>query len=93
MRINCCLTPEFTWRRRVPTHSALFDVLPGAAVTPYDGYREGAGAYREGEDHAVIQVLSRNGIASVGLVKQWLMTRIKEFREEIHTVRSNGWVF
>jgi hypothetical protein len=36
----------------------------------------------------VIQVLSRNGVASVGLVKQWLMTRIKEAREEIHTVRG-----
>jgi hypothetical protein len=35
---------------------------------------------------AVVQVLSRNGVASVGLVKQWLMTRIKESREEIHTV-------
>ncbi|EGN95815.1 hypothetical protein SERLA73DRAFT_95423 [Serpula lacrymans var. lacrymans S7.3] len=32
---------------------------------------------------SVIQVLSRNGVASVGLVKQWLMTRIKESREEI----------
>jgi hypothetical protein len=38
----------------------------------------------------VIQVLSRNGVASVGLVKQWLMTRIKESREEIHTVRILG---
>lgn len=36
----------------------------------------------------VVQVLSRNGVASVGLVKQWLMTRIKESREEIHTVRT-----
>jgi len=36
----------------------------------------------------VIQVLSRNGVASVGLVKQWLMTRIQEAREEIHTVRT-----
>lgn len=36
----------------------------------------------------VIQVLSRNGVASVGLVKDWLMTRIKESREEIHTVTS-----
>lgn len=35
----------------------------------------------------VIQVLSRNGVASVGLVKQWLMTRIKDAREEIHMVR------
>jgi vacuolar protein sorting-associated protein 11 len=35
---------------------------------------------------AVVQVLSRNGVASVGLVKQWLMTRIKEAREEIRTV-------
>jgi len=34
---------------------------------------------------SVIQVLSRNGVASVGLVKQWLMTRIKEAREETHT--------
>lgn len=34
----------------------------------------------------VIQALSRNGVASVGLVKQWLMMRIKESREEIHTV-------
>jgi len=33
----------------------------------------------------VIQVLSRNGVASVGLVKQWLMTRIKESRDEIST--------
>ncbi|EPQ57796.1 hypothetical protein GLOTRDRAFT_114433 [Gloeophyllum trabeum ATCC 11539] len=33
----------------------------------------------------VIQVLSRNGVASVGLVKQWLLTRIKESREEIQT--------
>jgi vacuolar protein sorting-associated protein 11 len=33
---------------------------------------------------SVIQVLSRNGVASVGLVKQWLMTRIKESREDIH---------
>jgi vacuolar protein sorting-associated protein 11 len=35
---------------------------------------------------AVVQVLGRNGVASVGLVKQWLMTRIKESREEIQTV-------
>lgn len=34
----------------------------------------------------VIQALSRNGVASVGLVKQWLMMRIKDSREEIHTV-------
>ncbi|KAF9028559.1 hypothetical protein BDZ89DRAFT_1101711 [Hymenopellis radicata] len=31
----------------------------------------------------VIQVLSRNGVASVGLVKEWMMTRIKEARDEI----------
>ncbi|KAF8958040.1 hypothetical protein BDZ97DRAFT_1906624 [Flammula alnicola] len=31
----------------------------------------------------VIQVLSRNGVASVGLVKEWLVTRIKESRSEI----------
>ncbi|KAG7448346.1 uncharacterized protein BT62DRAFT_947390 [Guyanagaster necrorhizus] len=31
----------------------------------------------------VIQVLSRNSVASVGLVKEWLMTRITEARSEI----------
>ncbi|KAK1224476.1 Vacuolar protein sorting-associated protein 11 [Marasmius sp. AFHP31] len=31
----------------------------------------------------VIQVLSRNGVASVGLVKEWLIQRIKKEREEI----------
>ncbi|KAF8958023.1 hypothetical protein BDZ97DRAFT_2061922 [Flammula alnicola] len=31
----------------------------------------------------VIQVLSRNGVASVGLVKEWLVKRIKESRSEI----------
>lgn len=36
---------------------------------------------------AVVQVLSRNDVASVGLVKQWLMTRLKEAREEIKRVR------
>ena len=37
----------------------------------------------------VVQVLSRNGVASVGLVKGWLMRRIAEGREEIATVRSD----
>jgi vacuolar protein sorting-associated protein 11 len=32
---------------------------------------------------AVVQVLSRNGVASVGLVKQWLMRRITESKNEI----------
>lgn len=36
---------------------------------------------------AVVQVLSRNGVASVGLVKKWLMGQIKSAREEIETVR------
>ncbi|KAF8902733.1 hypothetical protein CPB84DRAFT_1846103 [Gymnopilus junonius] len=31
----------------------------------------------------VVQVLSRNGVASVGLIKEWLVGRIKESREEI----------
>ena len=35
---------------------------------------------------SVVQVLSRNGVASVGLVKQWLVSRIKESRDEIDTV-------
>lgn len=34
----------------------------------------------------VIQVLSRNGVTSVGLVKEWLMTRIKESNNEIQSV-------
>lgn len=33
----------------------------------------------------VVQVLSRNSVASVGLVKEWLMTHIKAAREEIDT--------
>ncbi|KAG6826409.1 hypothetical protein H0H92_015903, partial [Tricholoma furcatifolium] len=32
----------------------------------------------------IVQVLSRNGVASVGLIKEWLLTRIKESRAEIH---------
>jgi hypothetical protein len=35
----------------------------------------------------IIQVLARNDVASVGLVKEWLMTRIQTARQEIHTVR------
>jgi len=35
---------------------------------------------------AVVQLLSRNGVASVGLVKEWLMMRIKEGKEEIEDV-------
>jgi hypothetical protein len=35
----------------------------------------------------VVQLLSRNGVASVGLVKEWLMMRIRESREEIENVR------
>ncbi|KIM33614.1 hypothetical protein M408DRAFT_310067 [Serendipita vermifera MAFF 305830] len=36
---------------------------------------------------AVVQVLSRNGVASVGLVKQWLMRRITESKNEIDSDR------
>ncbi|OJT02264.1 Vacuolar protein sorting-associated protein 11 -like protein [Trametes pubescens] len=32
---------------------------------------------------SVVQVLSRNSVASVGLVKEWLMLRIKSVREEV----------
>lgn len=35
---------------------------------------------------AVVQLLSRNGVASVGLVKEWLMMRIREGKEEIEDV-------
>ncbi|KAG6901941.1 hypothetical protein C0995_006463 [Termitomyces sp. Mi166 len=31
----------------------------------------------------VVQVLSRNGVASVGLIKEWLMARIRDSRAEI----------
>ncbi|KAI0771073.1 hypothetical protein BD413DRAFT_663912 [Trametes elegans] len=34
---------------------------------------------------SVVQVLSRNNVASVGLVKEWLMARIKSAREEVET--------
>jgi hypothetical protein len=37
----------------------------------------------------VVQVLARNGVASVGLVKQWLMARIQESRAEVESVRSS----
>ena len=35
----------------------------------------------------VVQVLSRNEVASVGLVKEWLLARIRTAREEVQTVR------
>lgn len=35
---------------------------------------------------AVIQVLSRNGVTSVGLVKEWLLSRVRESRDEIQMV-------
>jgi hypothetical protein len=34
----------------------------------------------------IVQVLARNDVASVGLVKEWLMTRIQAARSEIQTV-------
>ncbi|KAF9460675.1 hypothetical protein BDZ94DRAFT_1265603 [Collybia nuda] len=36
----------------------------------------------------VVQLLSRNGVASVGLVKEWLIGRIKESRSEIQNDRE-----
>lgn len=42
---------------------------------------------------SVVQVLSRNEVASVGLVKGWLMRRIKEGKEEIATVRFSSFLF
>lgn len=36
----------------------------------------------------VVQLLSRNGVASVGLVKEWLMLRIREGREEIENDKN-----
>ncbi|KLO14890.1 hypothetical protein SCHPADRAFT_927552 [Schizopora paradoxa] len=37
---------------------------------------------------AVIQVLSRNGVTSVGLVKEWLLSRVRESRDEIQMDRQ-----
>lgn len=37
---------------------------------------------------AVVQVLSRNGVTSVGLVKEWLLKRIGEAKEEVQTVSA-----
>jgi vacuolar protein sorting-associated protein 11 len=37
----------------------------------------------------VVQLLSRNNVASVGLVQQWLMKRIKKGKEEVATVRQS----
>lgn len=34
----------------------------------------------------VVQILSRNGVTSIGLVKSWLMSCIKEAREEVDMV-------
>ncbi|KAG1792049.1 uncharacterized protein HD556DRAFT_586983 [Suillus plorans] len=39
----------------------------------------------------VVQILSRNGVASVGLVKDWLMGRIKEAREEMQIQLINSY--
>ena len=36
---------------------------------------------------AILQLLSRNGIASVGLVKGWLVRKIEEARDDIDTVK------
>ena len=36
---------------------------------------------------AILQLLSRNGIASVGLVKGWLVRKIEEARDDINTVK------
>lgn len=37
---------------------------------------------------AVVQLLSRNGIASVGTVKSWLRSKVEETRQEIEAVSS-----
>ena len=36
----------------------------------------------------IVQVLSRNGVASVGLVKQWLMARIQDSQHELQAVSA-----
>jgi hypothetical protein len=42
---------------------------------------------------AVVQVLSRNGVVGVGVVKEWLLARMHEAREEIHTVSLTTHLF
>jgi vacuolar protein sorting-associated protein 11 len=39
---------------------------------------------------SIVQVLSRNGVASVGLVKQWLMERIQDSQNELQAVSTHG---
>jgi vacuolar protein sorting-associated protein 11 len=46
----------------------------------------GAGAGTMGTPLGIVQVLSRNGVASVGLVKEWLMERIGRSQREIQMV-------
>jgi hypothetical protein len=41
---------------------------------------------------AVVQVLSRNGVTTVGLVKEWLLKRVKEAKEEVQTVSSESFL-
>lgn len=41
----------------------------------------------------IVQILSRNGVTSVGLVKHWLMTRIQESQQELQAVRPPLYCF
>jgi vacuolar protein sorting-associated protein 11 len=78
-----------------PDRPALYPlVLRFLTSTPalLSKHREDVGRALEVIEHekilspvAVVQVLGRNGVASVGLVKAWLMGRIKEARDEIQT--------
>jgi vacuolar protein sorting-associated protein 11 len=65
-------TPELLARHREDVGEILKRIDEGGLMPPL----------------GVVQVLSRNGCASVGMVKEWLMGRIREEREEIETVRS-----
>jgi hypothetical protein len=41
----------------------------------------------------IVQALSWNGVASVGLVKEWLLEKIIESREEIRVVSSHSFIY
>ncbi|KAG1884578.1 hypothetical protein F4604DRAFT_1919024 [Suillus subluteus] len=62
-------TPELLTRQQADVEKILKHIEKERTIPPF----------------GVVQILSRNGVASVGLVKDWLMGRIKEAREEVQT--------
>ncbi|KAG1853468.1 hypothetical protein DFJ58DRAFT_789543 [Suillus subalutaceus] len=62
-------TPELLTRRQADVEKILEHIEKERTIPPF----------------GVVQILSRNGVASVGFFKDWLMGRIKETREEVET--------